>query len=148
MFLGLEYYFIVSIYFSQSCLFRVDIMKAEKNLVFLMSLLLCNKLFYFCFSVLHNARSIDCTNDSYKCIWFNWFKYSSIYFKLLCIIWCWYGDIESIYFIGSDITMLYDGICNGYDKSVKSNTQSSNIYIELVELASIHRHNDCLHNKR
>lgn len=39
--------------------------------IFLMLFSVCNKLFIFVFSVLHNAWIIDCTNDSYNCIRFN-----------------------------------------------------------------------------
>lgn len=99
-------------------------------------------------AVLYNARCINCANGSHMCLRFHRIEYSRTDIKQLYTVRRWHGDTKSIYFIGSDTVVLYDGLRNGYGESVKGNAQPTSVYMEMVELATIYRHNDCLHHKR
>lgn len=99
-------------------------------------------------AVLHNARRINCANGSHMCLRFHRLECGRIDIEQLHTVRRWHGDIKSIHFIGSDTAVLYDGLRDGHGEGVKGNAWSASVYMEMVGLATIHRHNDCLHHKR
>lgn len=88
----------------------VDVRKAYKK-YFLTEFSLCVR---FPFLVLHGIGCFNRADGACDRVRPHWIGCWGTYFKLLRAVWRWNGDFKSIYFIGSNSAVLYDGQCYGH----------------------------------